>query len=138
MYVSSYVLPMANANMACKFDIRMDDNVVMNVVSTERCDHWSSITINTTEYSGIHFFNLYITKDIKNRINLENFTTSYNGKVGSFFENSLELNKNNISVQFNNRATGLIKNIFGTLEMGQIVLKLTQNMIMYLEIIKLL
>ncbi len=112
MYVSSYVLPMANANMACKFDIRMDDDVVMNVVSTERCNHWSSITINTTEFSGIHFFNLYLTKDIKNRINLENFTTSYNGKVGSFFENSLEVNKNNISVQFNNRATGLIKNIF--------------------------
>ncbi|WP_405310092.1 PKD domain-containing protein [Methanobrevibacter sp.] len=96
------------------FNVQIDDEIVESISSLEKGDHWNTITIDTTAYSGMHFFKIVIdsrTTILKHNLYFDNFTVKYNENVSSYFNYITSFNGDNIDIQFTNRATGVITNI---------------------------
>lgn len=97
---------------ALTFNVYIGDDLVSEINTKEKGDHWNNLNIDVKNYNGNHLFKITIYGSSKKNTYFKNFTVIYNDNITSSFNYRNNLNGDNINVNFTNKATGLINNIF--------------------------
>lgn len=94
------------------FKVHVGDTLVSEISTDDKGTKWQTLNLDVKEFTGVQLFKITIYGSSKKNACFKNFTVTYNDNVTSNFEHHYSINGDDILVNFTNRATGLINNIF--------------------------